>query len=60
MRKQSPVKKQPGKKGEAENPKVETSPQEEELDIGKLRTVEGQGRVTVPADEWIHLMEFVQ
>ena len=37
--KSSPVKKQSGKKGEAENPKVETSPQEEELDIGKLRTV---------------------
>ena len=36
VRKQSPVKKQSGKKGEAENPKVETSPQEEELDIGKL------------------------
>ena len=36
VRKPSPVKKQSGTKGEAEKPKVGTSPQEEELDIGKL------------------------
>ena len=60
MRKQSPVKKQSDTECEAEKPKVGTSPQEEELDIGKLQTVQGQGRVSVAADEWICLMKFVQ
>ena len=30
------------------------------LDINKLRTVTGHGRVSVAADEWIKVMEFVQ
>ena len=31
-----------------------------DLDINKLRTVTGHGRVSVAADEWIRVMEFVQ
>ena len=56
------MKKQSCKKSEAEKPQIGTSPQEGQLniDIDKLQTIEGQGRVTVAADEWIRLMEFVQ
>ena len=33
---------------------------EGDLDINKLRTVKGHGRVSVAEDEWIKVMEFVQ
>ena len=33
---------------------------EGDLDINKLRTVTGHGTVSVAADEWIRVMEFVQ
>ena len=32
----------------------------DDLDINKIRTVTGSGRVSVPCDQWIQLMEFVQ
>ena len=32
----------------------------EELDISKFRTITGSDRVSVPSDQWIKLMEFVQ
>ena len=48
----SPVKKQA-----VASPELQS---EEELDIGKRRTVTSWGRVTIGADEWIRVMEFVQ
>ena len=33
---------------------------QDNLDINKLRTVTGHGRLSVAADEWIRVMEFVQ
>ena len=32
----------------------------DDLDINKIRTVTGSGRVSVPCNQWIQLMEFVQ
>ena len=32
----------------------------EELDISKFHTITGSGRVSVPSDQWIKLIEFVQ
>ena len=32
----------------------------DDLDINKICTVIGSGRVSVPCDQWIQLMEFVQ
>ena len=31
----------------------------DDLDINKIRTVTGSGRVSVPCDQWTQLMEFV-
>ena len=33
---------------------------QDNLDINKMRTITGHGRVSVAADEWIRVMEFVQ
>ena len=51
------AKKMPVEKEPVENPDLEI--QEGKLNINKLRTVMGHGRVSVAADERIKVMEFV-
>ena len=43
--------------------KATKTPEEQEnveMDINKFRIITGRGRVSVPCDQWIQLMEFVQ
>ena len=56
------LKKKPKSKKEIAIKKAKAAKAEggEELDISKFRTVTGSGRVSVPGDQWIKLMEFVQ
>ena len=53
--------KSPGKKQNTDPMEItDVNIPQDNLDINKLRTVTGHGRVSVAADEWITVMEFVQ